>query len=75
MRAWVWVSGVGGGGERGGGGVAVRKSFRKIGHFRNAASLCFKTRPSAKPSLCKLFFIIMQIKLIFTRKVLHFASF
>ena len=35
----------------------------------------FKTRPSAKPFLLKLFFIIKQIKLIFTRNVLHLASF
>ena len=42
----------------------ILESFQhgSIGHFRDVASLCFKTRPSAKPFLCKLFFIIMQKK-------------
>ena len=47
----------------------------KIGHFRVAPSLCFKSRVSAKPRMWKLFHILIQIKLIFTRKVLHFTSF
>ena len=38
-------------------------------------SLCFKARVSAKPLIWKLFYIFMQTKLIFTKKVLHFASF
>ena len=33
------------------------------------------TRLSVQPLICKWFFILMQIKLIFTRKVVHFASF
>ena len=46
-----------------------------LGHFRVVPSLCFKARLSAKPLIWKRFFILMQIKLIFTRKVLHQASF
>ena len=38
-------------------------------------SLCIKTRLSAQPLIRKWLFILMQIKLIFTRKVVHFASF
>ena len=38
-------------------------------------SLCSKTRLSAQPLMWKWFFILMQIKLIFTRKVAHFTSF
>ena len=37
--------------------------------------LCIKTRLSAQPFIWKWFFILMQIKLIFTRKVVHLASF
>ena len=37
--------------------------------------LCFKTRVGAQPLIWKSFFILMQIKLIFTRKVVHLASF
>ena len=47
----------------------------QIGHFRVPPCLCIKTRLSAQPLICKHFFIIMQIKLIFTRKVVHLASF
>ena len=46
-----------------------------IGHFWVPPGLCFKTRLSAQPLICKWFFILMQIKLIFTRKVVHLASF
>ena len=46
-----------------------------IGHFRVPPGLCFKTRLSAQPLIWKWFFIVMQIKLIFTRKVVHLASF
>ena len=46
-----------------------------IGHFRVPPGLCIKTRLSAQPLIWKWFFILMQIKLIFTRKVLHLASF
>ena len=50
----------------------------KKGHFRVVSSFCFKARLSAKPLIRKLFFTLVQIKLIFTRKsrkVLHLASF
>ena len=43
-----------------------------IGHFRVPPGLCFKTRVGAQPLI---FFILMQITLIFTRKVVHLASF
>ena len=46
-----------------------------IGHFRVPPSLCFKTRVGAQPLIWKSFFILIQIKLIFTRKVVHLASF
>ena len=47
-------------------------SAQTRGHFRD---LCIKTRLSAQPLIRKWFFILMQIKLIFTRKVVHLASF
>ena len=37
--------------------------------------LCIKTRLSAQPLIWKLFFILMQMKLIFTRKAVHMTSF
>ena len=43
--------------------------------FPSYPSLCFKARVSAKPLIWKLFYIFMQTKLIFTKKVSHFASF
>ena len=46
-----------------------------IGHFQVSPGLCFKTRVGAQPLIWKSFFILMQIKLIFTRKVVHLASF
>ena len=46
-----------------------------IGNFRVSPGLCIKTRLSAQPLIWKWFFILMQIKLIFTRKVVHLASF
>ena len=46
-----------------------------IGHFRVPLGLRFKTRVGAQPLIWKSFFILMQIKLIFTRKVVHLASF
>ena len=46
-----------------------------VGHFWVAPSLCFKARLSAKPLIWKRFCNLMQLKLIFTRKVLHLASF
>ena len=44
-------------------------------HFRVVPRLCFKARLSAKPLVEKWFFNLMQIKLIFTRKVLYLSSF
>ena len=41
----------------------------RIGHFRVPPRFCIKT--SAQPLIWKWFFILMQIKLIFTRKVVH----
>ena len=49
--------------------------LKRIGHFRVPPGLCFKTRVGAQPLIWKSFFILMQIKLIFTRKVVHLASF
>ena len=47
-----------------------------IGHFRvPPAGLCFKTRVGAQSLIWKSFFILVQIKLIFTRKVVLLASF
>ena len=45
------------------------------GYLQFAPSLGFKARLSAKLLIWNRFFILMQIKLIFTRKVLHLASF
>ena len=46
-----------------------------IGHFQVPPGLCFKTRVGAQPLIWKSFFILIQIKLIFTRKVVHLALF
>ena len=46
-----------------------------IGHFRVPKKLTFKARLSAKLLIRKWFLIMMQIKLIFTTKVSHLASF
>ena len=43
--------------------------------INTSPGLCFKTRVGAQPLIRKSFFILMQIKLIFTRKVVHLASF
>ena len=56
---------------------SIQDSSKK-GHFRVVSSFCFKARLSAKPLIRKLFFSLVQIKLIFTRKsrkILHLASF
>ena len=45
------------------------------GNFRVPPGLRLKTRLSAQPLIWKWFFILMQIKLISTRKVVHLASF
>ena len=49
--------------------------FTLLGHFRVSPGLCLKTRVGAQPLIRKSFFILMQIKLIFTRKVVYLASF
>ena len=52
----------------------------KSGHFQVPPGLCFKARVGAQPLILKSFFILMQIKLISTRKVdcapslMHFES-
>ena len=53
----------------------INHSLAIIGHFGVPPGLCFKTRVGAQPLIWKSFFILMQIKLIFTRKVVHLASF
>ena len=50
-------------------------TLNTIDHFGVPPGLCFKTRVSAQPLIWKSFFILMQIKLIFARKVVHLASF
>ena len=55
--------------------VGEKRPGDEVVHFLVAASFCFKVRLSAKPVKWKLFFILMQIKLIITRKVLHLASY
>ena len=62
-------------------GAKTVPSFRsffktlRMCHFRVPPGLCIKTRLSIQPLIWKWFFILMQIKLIFTTKVVHFASF
>ena len=51
------------------------RSIYVIGHFRVPPGLCFKTRVGAQPLIWKSFFILKQVKLIFTRNVVHLASF
>ena len=46
-----------------------------IVHFRVPQGHCFKTRVGAQSLIWKSFFMLMQIKLIFTRKAVHLASF
>ena len=46
-----------------------------IVHFWVPPGLCFKTWVGAQPLIWKSFFMLMQIKLIFTTKVVHLASF
>ena len=62
--------------------LAIKQAFRLkiakrdlIGYLRVAPSLCFKARLGAKPLIWTWRFIPLHIKLIFTRKVLHLASF
>ena len=43
--------------------------------FPSSPDLCIKTRLGAQPLIWKWFFILMQIKLISTRKVQHLTSF
>ena len=51
------------------------RQFCTIVHFQIASSLCFKARPSSKPLIWKLLFILTQIKLELTTKKFHFVSF
>ena len=46
-----------------------------IGHFRVPLGLGFKTRVGAQPLIGKSFFILMQTKLLSSRKVVYLASF
>ena len=46
-----------------------------IGPFPSSPSLCFKTRSSAQPLIWRWFFLLEQLKLMFTRKDAHLASF
>jgi len=46
-----------------------------VGHFGVPPGLCMKTKLGAQPLIWKWFFILMQIKLIFTRNVSYLASF
>ena len=67
----IWKSGFSGNGK-----TAVPAAWRmprkRTSHFRVPRK---KTRLSAQPLIWKWLFIFMQIKLIFTRKVVHLASF
>ena len=49
--------------------------FSPMGHFRFPPGLCIKTRLIAQLLIWNWFFIFKQIKLIFTTKVVHLASF
>ena len=49
--------------------------INSIGHFRVLPGLSFKTRVGAQPLIWKSFFILMQIKPIFTRTIVHLATF
>ena len=55
--------------------VQMMINMMRIGHFRVPPGLCFKTRVGPQPCIWKSFFILMQITLIFSRKVVHLASF
>ena len=56
---------------------AFTQLWWSISHFRVPPGLFIKTRlhVSAQPLIWKWFFILKQIKLIITRKVVHLASF
>ena len=55
--------------------VVYQSKTYSIGQFRVSSGLCIKTRIRAQPLMWKWFFILIQIKLIFTRKLVHLASF
>ena len=65
---WVTVLGEGE-------GVNWRICCGSIGHFRAPPALYIKTRLGTQPLIWKWYFILMQIKLISTRKVEHLTSF
>ena len=52
-----------------------RQLILQIGHFWVPPGLCIRRRLSAQPLIWKWLFILVQIKLIFARKVVHLASF
>ena len=52
-----------------------RQLILQIGHFRVPLGLCIKRRLSAQPLIWKWLFILVQIKLMFARKVVHLALF
>ena len=56
-------------------GITLSYPNWSVGHFRVPPDLCIKTRLSAQPLIWKWFFILMQVKLILSRKVVHLASF
>ena len=62
--------------------MSFKQAFRRkiakrdlTGYFRVAPSLCFKARLGAKLLIWTMRFILLHIKLIFTRKVLLLVSF
>ena len=55
--------------------ITIHFHEKLIGHFRVPSGLRIKTRLSAQLLIWKWFFILIQIKLIFTRKVVNLASF
>ena len=55
--------------------VVCQSKAYSIGQFRVPPGLCIKTRLRAQPLIRKWFFILMQIKLFFTRNLAHLASF
>ena len=50
-------------------------NIKPIGHFRVPPGLCFKNEGRCSAFDMEIIFITVQIKLIFTKKVVHLASF
>ena len=57
--------------------IYMRKEFHshRIDHFPVPPGLCIKTKLSALPLIWKWLYILMQLKLIFPKKVVNLASF